>query len=53
MFAQWQRWREPLLHAMLGPFPPVRASLRLLRQIGTADALRMARMLLLPVKPAR
>ncbi len=49
MFAQWQRWREPLLHAMLGPFPPVRASLRLLRQIGTADALRMARMLLLPV----
>jgi phytoene dehydrogenase-like protein len=49
MFAQWQRWREPLLHAILGPFPPVRASLRLLRRIGTADALRLARMLLLPV----
>lgn len=49
LFAQWTRWREPLLGALLQPFPPVRAAVSLLRRAGGADALRLARMLLLPV----
>src|SRR5690606_41586336 len=32
------------------PFPPVRAASRLLRTIGTAEALRLARMLTLPAR---
>jgi len=46
--AQWRRWRDPLLRALLGPFPPVRSALALLRRVGTADALHLARMLAMP-----
>jgi phytoene dehydrogenase-like protein len=46
---QWNQWRDPLLRAILGPFPPARAALALLRRAGSADALRLARLLLLPV----
>lgn len=49
LFAQWARWRDPLLRALLEPFPPVRAAVQLLRRAGGADALRLARMLLTPV----
>ncbi|GAY08014.1 NAD(P)/FAD-dependent oxidoreductase [Pseudonocardia sp. N23] len=47
--AQWQRIRDPLLETVLRPFPPVRSAPRLLRALGTADALRFARMLVEPV----
>jgi phytoene dehydrogenase-like protein len=47
---QWHRVREPLLEAMLRPFPPVRAGLGLLRALGTADAVRFARSLALPAR---
>lgn len=47
--AQWQRIRDPLLDTVLRPFPPVRAAPRLLRALGTAEAVRFARMLVQPV----
>lgn len=49
-FALWRRLREPLVEAMLRPFPPVRAAAALLRALGPGDALRFAR---LAVTPAR
>jgi phytoene dehydrogenase-like protein len=42
-FAFWQRIRDPLLNALLRPFPPVRAAARLLQILGPGDALRFAR----------
>ncbi|MBN3459579.1 NAD(P)/FAD-dependent oxidoreductase [Mycobacterium sp. DSM 3803] len=48
LFEQWQHIREPLLAALFSPFPPVRGLLGLLRRLGTADALRLAHLLLLP-----
>jgi phytoene dehydrogenase-like protein len=50
LFAQWRRLREPLISALTGPFPPIRAAIGLLRRAGgTPEALRLARRLLLPV----
>ena len=50
LLRQWRQMREPLLRALLGPFPPVPAAVRLLRRMGSApDALRLARTLLLPL----
>lgn len=49
-YEQWERVREDLLRALLRPFPPVRPSARLLRELGVADALRFARLLLSPVR---
>jgi phytoene dehydrogenase-like protein len=49
-FEFWQRIREPLLDAILRPFPPVRAGSRLLRVLGSKDAVRFARRLTLPVR---
>ena len=43
-YAAFQAIRDDVLQALLSPFPPVRSSLRLLRQLGTADALRTVRM---------
>ncbi|MEJ2870971.1 NAD(P)/FAD-dependent oxidoreductase [Actinomycetospora sp. OC33-EN08] len=48
LFAQWRELREPLLGALLAPFPPVRGGLRLLREVGTPDLLRLIRRLVLP-----
>ncbi|MPZ66572.1 MAG: NAD(P)-binding protein [Pseudonocardiaceae bacterium] len=45
---QWDRLREPLLRTLFTAFPPVRGPVALLRRIGTADALRLARFLALP-----
>lgn len=45
---QWERIREPLLRTLFTAFPPVRGPVALLRRIGTADALRLARFLTLP-----
>lgn len=44
----WQRIKSPLLDAMLSPFPPVRPMLRLLRKLGTSDAVRLAKLLVQP-----
>ncbi|BBX61989.1 dehydrogenase [Mycobacterium saskatchewanense] len=44
----WQKIKAPLLDAMLAPFPPVRPMIRLLRRLGTSDALRLARLLVQP-----
>ncbi|MPZ83561.1 MAG: FAD-dependent oxidoreductase [Actinophytocola sp.] len=49
-FAYWQRVRDDLLDALLRPFPPVRAGARLLRSLGAGEALRLVRMLTLPVR---
>lgn len=43
-FESWQRVREPLIEAILRPFPPVRPGARLVRTLGGADLLRFARM---------
>src|SRR6195952_4333057 len=48
LFDQWERIRRPLLDTLFAPFPPVRGPLGLLRNLGTADALRLGHLLLLP-----
>ena len=48
LFDQWQRIKEPLLATLFAPFPPLRGPARLLRTLGTADALDLAHLLLLP-----
>ena len=52
-FAAWRRIRDDVLAALLLPFPPVRPSLRLLRTLGVADALRTARLGLLTTRRGR
>lgn len=48
--ARWRQVREPLLDALLSPFPPVRPAGRLLRRLGTAEAFRFARFGVLSVR---
>lgn len=48
LFEQYQRIKEPLLRALFAPFPPVRGALGMLRELGTAEALRLVHLLLLP-----
>jgi phytoene dehydrogenase-like protein len=48
LFDQWLRIKEPLLSTLFSPFPPVRGPMQLLRKVGTAEALRLAHLLLLP-----
>ncbi|HYZ09144.1 MAG TPA: NAD(P)/FAD-dependent oxidoreductase [Pseudonocardiaceae bacterium] len=45
---QWDRIREPFLRTLFTGIPPVRGPLQLLRRLGTAEALRLVRFLLLP-----
>lgn len=45
---QWQAIRGPLLDALLTSWPPVTAAAQLLRRLGTAEALRLARFATLP-----
>lgn len=47
---QWQRIRDPLLDALFTPFPPVRSAAKILRRLGTADSLELARLGVLPVR---
>ncbi|MBD0323226.1 MAG: NAD(P)/FAD-dependent oxidoreductase, partial [Aldersonia sp.] len=47
---EWHRLREPLLEALLAPFPPVRAGGRLVRAVGRGDLLRLIRFMMLPVR---
>lgn len=44
----WKRVRQPLLDTLFGPFPPLRGPVKLLRELGSSEALRIARFLLLP-----
>jgi phytoene dehydrogenase-like protein len=44
----WRTIKEPLLGMLFSPFPPLRAPLQLLHRLGTAEALRVARLLMLP-----
>ncbi|OKJ95227.1 FAD-dependent oxidoreductase [Streptomyces sp. CB03234] len=46
----WDRIGEDLLGALFTPFPPVRASARLAARLRAAGGLRLARMMLLPVR---
>lgn len=48
--AQWDDVGEVVLRTLFTAFPPVRGPLDLLRRIGTADALRLARFLALPAR---
>ena len=47
---QWDAVSGPLLRTLFTTFPPVRGPVALLRAIGTGEALRLARFLLLPAK---
>jgi phytoene dehydrogenase-like protein len=49
---QFEELREPLIDALFTPFPPVRAGLRLVRRLGTADLLRFVRFAVQPVRRA-
>lgn len=46
----YERVRDPLLQAILRPFPPVRAGLQLARRLGINDGLRFARFAVQPVR---
>src|SRR6195952_2541876 len=48
LFEQWEQIKKPLLDTLFAPFPPVRGPAGLLRRLGTADALRLAHLMLLP-----
>ena len=50
MYRRWLDVREPLLEAMLRPFPPVRPALRLVRRQPVAELLRLARQVVVPVR---
>ncbi|GII25688.1 phytoene desaturase family protein [Planosporangium mesophilum] len=43
LYERWLRISDPLMDAILRPFPPIRPSLRLLRRESVADLLRLAR----------
>lgn len=47
--AQWDDINDILLRTLFTAFPPVRGPVQLLRRLGTAEALRLARFLALPV----
>lgn len=46
----WERIREPVLRSVFTALPPVRGPVQLLRRLGTAEALRTLRFLLLPAR---
>jgi len=46
----YRRLRDPLLDALFTPIPPVRALARILARTGTAGALDLARLAVLPVR---
>lgn len=50
MMQQWDRVSEPLLGALLGPFPPVSHGLTLARRLKATGTLRLLRHTVLPVR---
>jgi phytoene dehydrogenase-like protein len=49
-YTQWRKLSAGLLAGVFTPFPPVAAGARLLRRLGPAGALRLARQFLLPAR---
>ena len=45
LYEQWRTLREPLAEALFRPFPPIAAGANLLKAVGPADGIRLARML--------
>jgi phytoene dehydrogenase-like protein len=50
LYERWQRVSRPLLDALFGPFPPVRAGARMALALGPSAMARLARFALLPVR---
>jgi phytoene dehydrogenase-like protein len=50
LYARWEKVRDPLLDALLSPFPPVRDGLRLGAAIGPRQLVDFARFAVLPVR---
>lgn len=50
LYALWEQVSAGALGAFFSPFPPVRASLRLVRALGPRELMRFARFALLPVR---
>jgi phytoene dehydrogenase-like protein len=50
MIEAWDRISDPLLNALLGPFPPLRETARLAARLGPKGLLRLSRQALLPVR---
>ena len=50
MVGQWERIRDPLLDALFTPFPPVTSAVRMLRRLGAAGTLDLARLAVMPVR---
>jgi phytoene dehydrogenase-like protein len=48
LFEQWLEMKDALLATLFAPFPPVRGPAQLLRKLGSAEALRLAHLMLLP-----
>src|SRR5690242_14683627 len=46
LFHLWSCIKVPLLQALFTPLPPIRPLVRLLRKLGTSDALQLAQLLL-------
>ncbi|MGW5360103.1 phytoene desaturase family protein [Actinopolymorpha pittospori] len=49
-FDRWMRLRDDLLEALLRPFPPIRPAGRLLCRLGIGEALRLARLGIMPAR---
>src|SRR3954453_14362568 len=50
LFTLFRQVQEPLIDALLGPFPPVSAGVRIASRLGPSDLLRFARFAVLPVR---
>jgi phytoene dehydrogenase-like protein len=50
LYTEWTALQPWLVEALMGPFPPVRSGTQLLRHLGPARALRLARFAVLPVR---
>jgi phytoene dehydrogenase-like protein len=50
LYGLWERVHEPLIDALLRPFPPITAGARLGLALGRTDLPRFARLALLPVR---
>jgi phytoene dehydrogenase-like protein len=50
LYERWERVRAGALAAFFSPFPPLRAMLRLVRELGAEELVRFARFALLPVR---
>jgi phytoene dehydrogenase-like protein len=49
-YGEWLTISDALIQALLTPFPPARAALRLVTRLRTAGTLRLARQFMLPVR---